>query len=414
MISRNENVKLSFKVNAPESSVIAKRGERTTLRIDVTNGVVICYTYYDFNDNPLILTYNVNVGDTVDIVLMSFRLELYINGELIDENWPAGNRLFNLGDELEGDMEITQSSYAYAKKEEPAVIGTFRNAEGWRPADNIFVGDCMPYVCDGRYHVLYLKDRRHHSSKWSLGAHQWSHISTADFEEWQIHPLAVEITDQFEASICTGSFIKAKGKYYLFYTVRNNDFYREIHSNNSFAYIRRSVSEDGYHFEKDESFGFTLSKKYHGPTSRDPKVVMDDNGLFHMLVTTSLMENSEGKEEGCLAHLVSEDLDTWTECDEPALLTGSAEQPECPDYFSYNGKYYMLGSIRGAAHYRISDKPFSDWRQPKKPVIEGATVPKGAVWGDKIVFTGFKNIDGYGGSMTFTSASFDEDGELVF
>ena len=59
MISRNENVKLSFKVNAPESSVIAKRGERTTLRIDVTNGVVICYTYYDFNDNPLILTYNV-------------------------------------------------------------------------------------------------------------------------------------------------------------------------------------------------------------------------------------------------------------------------------------------------------------------------------------------------------------------
>ena len=93
---------------------------------------------------------------------MSFRLELYINGELIDENWPAGNRLFNLGDELEGDMEITQSSYAYAKKEEPAVLGTFRNAEGWRPADNIFVGDCMPYVCDGRYHVLYLKDRRHH------------------------------------------------------------------------------------------------------------------------------------------------------------------------------------------------------------------------------------------------------------
>ena len=410
MISRNEDLKLSFKVTSPEMSAVAKRGNRTTLRIDVTNGVVICYAYYDFNENPLIVTYDVKVGDSVDIVLMSFRNELYINGELIDENWPAGNRFFNLGDELCGDIQITQSAYTYVKKEEPAVVGTFTDAEGWRPAENIFVGDCMPYVCDGRYHVLYLKDRRHHSSKWSLGAHQWAHISTADFREWQIHPLAVEITDQSEASICTGSFIKTGGRYYLFYTVRNNDFYRERTKNNSFAYIRRSVSEDGYHFEKDESFGFTLSKKYHGPTSRDPKVVLGDDGLYHMLVTTSVVEENRG----CLAHLVSEDLDNWTECDEPALLSKDDDQPECPDYFSYNGRYYMLGSFHGAAHYRISDKPFSDWRDPKKPVIEGATVPKGAIWNDKVVFTGFKNIGGYGGSMTFTTATFDEDGELVF
>ncbi|MBO5273310.1 MAG: hypothetical protein J6I45_01710 [Clostridia bacterium] len=410
MISRNEDMKLSFTVQSAESSSVAKRNNVTTLQIDVTNGVVVSYAYYDFDKRPLILTANVEIGDAVEIVLMSFRVELYVNGELVDENWPAGNRMFNLGDEIESEFEIRQSHYTYVKAVEPAVIGTFRNAEGWRPAENVFVGDCMPYVCDGRYHVLYLKDRRHHSSKWSLGAHQWAHISTADFDEWQIHPLAVEITDQFEASICTGSFIKAKGKYYLFYTVRNNDFYRERLSNNSFAYIRRSVSEDGYHFEKDESFGFTLSKKYHGPTSRDPKVVMGDDGLFHMLVTTSVVENNEG----CLAHLVSEDLDNWTECDEPALLTGSEEQPECPDYFSYNGKYYMLGSLRGVAHYRISDKPFSDWREPKDPVIHCSTVPKGAVWGDRIVFTGFKGIGGYGGSMTFSSATFDEDGELVF
>jgi hypothetical protein len=51
MISRNEDMKLSFKVTSPEMSAVAKRGDRITLRIDVTYGVVICYAYYDFNAN---------------------------------------------------------------------------------------------------------------------------------------------------------------------------------------------------------------------------------------------------------------------------------------------------------------------------------------------------------------------------
>ena len=62
----------------------------------------------------------------------------------------------------------------------------------------------------------------------------------------------------------------------------------------------------------------------------------------------------------------------------------------------------------------ISDSPFDGWREPKNPIIPCESVPKGAVWGERIVFTGFKSMGGYAGSMTFRSAVAGEDGELIF
>ena len=55
---------------------------------------------------------------------------------------------------------------------------------------------------------------------------------------------------------------------------------------------------------------------------------------------------------GCLAHYISKDLKTWDEAD-PFLVEGN-EVPECPDYFQWNGRYYLLFSNGQVARYRIS------------------------------------------------------------
>ena len=65
--------------------------------------------------------------------------------------------------------------------------------------------------------------------------------------------MAVAITKPEEGSICTGSHMRVGDIHYLYYTVRMAD--------GSPAPIRRSVSRDGFHFTKDEGFGFTLSEK---------------------------------------------------------------------------------------------------------------------------------------------------------
>ena len=396
------NLKLAFEVKELPLYFVSHKSGRKTFEVEAFDGILTAYVQYDYERRPLSLSSSIAVGDFLEVILMNHRIELYINGELKDEEWPAGNKLFEMGDIFVPEVKVAVSEYVEKNEEFPAVISSFENAEGWYPGNGVFVGDCMPYRRDDEYHVLYLKDRHHHKSKWGLGAHQWEHISTVDFKTWNIHTMAVPITDYTEGSICTGSWIKDGDKEYLYYTVRMG---RGIP-----APIRRSVSSDGYNFEKDKGFGFTVSDKYHGASARDPKVIKGEDGLFHMFLTTSLI--SENK--GCLAHYVSKDMETWEDFGEPIYIAPNADQPECPDYFRYNGKYYLIFSLRGKAHYMVSDKPFENFVMPKDPIIPCESVPKGAEWKGKLVFTGFKRMNGYAGSMTFKAATATETGELVF
>lgn len=395
-------IRISFTIAKMPCYGIAHSNGRKTWEVQAYDGFVDCFVPYDYHRQPLCLQAKAEEGDAVDVILLPHRIELYVNGILRDEEWPAGKRVFEIGDAFFSELSFDVKPYEEPKIEVPSVISTFKNAEGWYPGDGVFVGDCMPYVRDGEYHVLYLKDRHHHHSKWGLGGHQWEHISTNDFETWKVHPMAVPITDPDEGSVCTGSWIRDGEKEYLFYTLRKG--------NRIPAPIKRSVSKDGYHFEKDESFGFTIGEPYSPDCARDPKLVRDANGLFHMFLTTALVK----EEKGCLAHLISKDLETWEDTGKPIYIAKDSTQPECPDYFEYGGKYYLVFSLHGKAHYMISDQPFDGFREPSDSIIPCESVPKGAIWDGKIVFSGFRRMGGYAGSMTFKIATANDSGELVY
>ncbi len=396
------DLKVSFVITEMPFCAVSYNDNKVSIELKAECDELSCAVWYDSYGEPLVLRSKARIGDDVSVVLMCHRIELYINGILVDEEWPIGEILFAYENGFGADSGIKVERYFPPERETESVCGTFDNAEGWRPEENVFVGDCMPYVRDKEYHVLYLKDRHHHYSKWGMGAHQWAHISTKDFMRWSVHPMAVEITDPSEGSICTGSWIRNGGVEYLYYTVRRGGMLA--------APIRRSISEDGYHFEKDESFGFVLPERYDRAVARDPKVIKDEDGLFHMILTTSLLP----EKKGCLAHFVSNDLDNWRDTDEPIYVSDDSTEPECPDYIVYKSRYYLIFSLNGKARYMISDRPFDGWRTPKNPSIPCASVPKGAVWDGKIVFTGFNGLGGYGGTMTFKTALADENGELVF
>ena len=398
-----DNIKIAFKIDKlPLSKALYKNGE-SALEINARDKELTIMVKYSHSPDPLILRSEIKEGDYIEAVFLDYRIELYVNCKLMDEEWPLGDRSFGMKDAPSLVKQgITACRYEPNEKKEPRVIGVFENAEGWYPGNGVFVGDCMPYVKDNTYHVLYLKDRHHHKSKWGMGAHQWEHISTKDFKTWEIHPIAVPITSQEECSICTGSHIQGKDCEHLYYTVRR--------ANGLPALIKRSISSDGYHFTKDENFGFTLSEKYNGQIARDPKVFLGEDGKYHMILTTVLLKENKG----CLAHYVSNDLNAWQECANPIYVYENSDHPECPDYFKYMGKYYLVFSIRGRARYLVSKKPFDGFERIDDSLIPCAGVPKCAIWGDKLIFTGFKVIDGYAGAMTFKSATAKEDGTLIF
>ena len=369
----------------------------TVLEIMYCGGALSASLVYDAVDEPLRLTADAKVGDDIILAFYPYRVELYRNGELCDEEWPFGSSRFAGAQTTVCNV----SADVCAMPMPPVSQGSFVGAEGWRPGGGVFVGDCMPFVYGDRYHVLYLKDRHHHRSKWGRGAHQWEHISTADLVHWEIHPMAVAIDDPKEGTICTGSHIYESGRQYLYYTVRKSDW--------SPATIERSVSEDGLHYEKDRTFRFTLSEHYDQSSARDPKVIRGADGLAHMFVTTS--ETASGN--GALAHLVSEDGDHWREIGS-IYVSPDRDQPECSDYFEYRGKYYLIFSHHGRAQYRYSDRPFDGWIIPEQPEIPCSSVPKAGIFGDRIIFAGFRGIDGYAGVMTFMEADTDENGVMRF
>ena len=228
----------------------------TVLEIMYCGGALSASLVYDAVDEPLRLTADAKVGDDIILAFYPYRVELYRNGELCDEEWPFGSSRFAGAQTTVCNV----SADVCAMPMPPVSQGSFVGAEGWRPGGGVFVGDCMPFVYGDRYHVLYLKDRHHHRSKWGRGAHQWEHISTADLVHWEIHPMAVAIDDPMEGSICTGSHIYEGGRHYLYYTVRKSDW--------SPATIERSVSEDGLHYEKDRTFNRCMAQRGQGPRIR--------------------------------------------------------------------------------------------------------------------------------------------------
>ena len=378
-------------------------GNKKLIACAFRDGELSVLLWYDFSETPLKLTGKASAGDSAELLVLPYRIELHINGKLADEEWPYGSCKLEACVLTDNGCGLQMTETDYTPPQVPSVVATFQHAEGWKPEENIFVGDCMPYAHEGAYHVLYLKDRHHHCSKWVRGAHQWAHISSEDLVNWRIHPMAVEIDDSREGSICTGSWICASGRQYLFYTVRMCD--------GSPAEICRSVSEDGYHFEKDRDFSFTLSERFCRASARDPKVIRAADGCFHMLLTTSHTESGRG----CLAHLISQDLENWQELDEPLLMAGEGEgEPECPDYFYKDGYYYLVYSLHAKGYYRFSKEPFSNWQLPDDPIIPCKSVPKAAVINDRLIFAGFDGAGVYAGTLTFLEAKVQRNGTLVY
>jgi len=284
------------------------------------------------------------------------------------------------------------------------------------PDGDLFVGDCMPFYHDGTFRLYYLLDENHHGALGGLGGHQWAQASSRDLLSWDHHPLAIPITEDREGSICTGSVLFHDGVYHGYYATRMRD--RTQH-------LSLATSRDGVHFDKATPNPFASPPAGYDPLHyRDPTVFHDPgDGLFHMLVTARLEDWPVADRGGCLAHLVSSDLTQW-EHRTPFIVPGLPGAPECPDYFVWNGWYYLVFSNGGVARYRMSRAPFGPWLRPRVDTLDGpaARVMKTASFAHGrrlgVAWMGTRRDDGdagafqFGGNAVFRELVQHSDGTL--
>jgi hypothetical protein len=286
----------------------------------------------------------------------------------------------------------------------------------FRPGEGLFVGDCMPFFHGGLFRLYCLLDEGHHRGLGGLGGHQWAQASSRDLVHWEHHPLAIPITNEREGSICTGSVFFHEGLYYAFYATRMRD--RTEH-------LSLALSYDGVRFEKAEPNPFASPPVGYSPYHyRDPFVFKGrHDGLFHMLVTAWLEDPPIPGRGGCLAHLVSTDLRHWQSRD-PFLVPGLPGAPECPDYFFWNGWWYLVFSSGGVARFRTSRRPDGPWLRPKIDTLDGpaARVMKTAPFTDGrrigVAWIGTRERDRddgrlkYAGNAVFRELVQHDDGSL--
>jgi sucrose-6-phosphate hydrolase SacC (GH32 family) len=286
----------------------------------------------------------------------------------------------------------------------------------YKPQGPYFVGDCMPFYHDGLFRLYYLLDEQHHAARDGLGGHQWAQAASTDLVHWQHHPLAIPITEEREGSICTGSVFFHDGAYYGFYATRLRDYTQ---------HLSLATSRDAVHFEKTQPNPFASPPPGYNPLDyRDPVVFQEaGTGLFHLLVTASLTDWQLGGRGGCLAHLVSRDLHQWELCD-PLVIPGLPGAPECPDYFEWNGWYYLIFSNLGITYYRLSRAPLGPWLRPPVDTLDGpaARVMKTAAFGPDrrigVAWLGTRQGDvddgqfQFGGNMIFRELIQHADGTL--
>ena len=352
-------------------------------------------------------------------------IELYVDGVLIDEEWPHGALygfqspfLIGAGYSAEGKVQAPFSgeidhialwNRALTPREIAALSGgeehvarrdreilgpPQQSLQYWRPRGKAYAGDCMVTCKDGEFHLFYLYDRLHHAAKWGLGAHQYGHFSSTDLKNWTHHPLAVPIERQWECAMGTGNVIYNENdrKWYAFYTDCGSRI-EFVDKPQRGAWLFRSVSEDGIHFTKDFK----------------PVLPGFDSDIFYVPETRTFHLIAEGGR----THYQSGDLEKWTEVPESEFRK-TAERDNlshiCPDTLAWNGWYYFTV---GSSRIYKSRHPLGPWEEIPKNTFDGLFFSKMHEFKEgRALAAGWVAFPGWGGNLVVRELVQSPNGDL--
>ncbi len=388
------------------------------------------YASGNFNDGVLPVSAPVDwLGrDSWHDVVVRFAdtiVELYVNGVLIDEEWPHGALyrfqspfIIGAGYSAAGQLQAPFSGEIdhvalwdrALKPEEIAALSggaehvarrdleilgpEQQSLQYWRPRGKAYAGDCMVTCKDGEFHLFYLYDRLHHGAKWGLGAHQYGHFSSTDLKHWTHYPLAVPIQRQWECAMGTGNVIYNANdrKWYAFYTDCGSRI-QFVDKPQRGAWLFRSVSDDGIHFTKDFK----------------PVLPGFDSDIFYVPQTRTFQLIAEGGR----THYESGDLEKWTEVPESEFRK-TAERDNlsriCPDTLAWNGWYYFTV---GSSRIYKSRQPLGPWEEIPKNTFDGLFFSKMHEFKEgRALAAGWVAFPGWGGNLVVRDLVQSPNGNL--
>lgn len=307
------------------------------------------------------------------------KLQLWIDGVLVDEEFPIGETRprslpFLIGAAMEsgtlktgfhglvdhvaiwgrpltpGEIALLSGGSATVRQRELAILGDESpSLLHFRPrGHNRKAGDCIPYwdAQTGTFRLFYLILRRNMHSKWD-GGHGGLEIwqaSTKDLKAWTHHPVTIPVTEQWEAWNGTGAVAFHAGQY--------NWFYPTPDYNGSHGGVQRAVSMDGITFTKLEPHPWL--------EGGDVEIFEPGDGLYHLI-------KSGPQQRTKTQPLHDKTLVAWVRCADLDQQGGSVLTVEHPDLAQFDGIVFGEIGLRrwmpGSDNHRRSPRDQKAWAE---------------------------------------------------
>lgn len=325
------------------------------------------------------------------------RWEISVDGQ-VDEDFPMPAPAPVV---WKGDLKVrVHSPRVSAERVDVGAVGSLATADTetkpipgaiqyWTPAGhNRWVGDVAPAFLDGKLHVFYLIDRRHHGSGARTGRHQFAHLVTEDLVHWTELPLAVPVREWWQ-TVGTGTPFLKDGQLAIAFGWHTDRFGKQTKGlpiGGTYA-----VSADGVHFENAPQM---ISD------AQNPSIYNLPDGRYELVTSYG----------GSIGIFRSKDLLKWDLFDAKLPFRG-----DCPSLFDWHGHRYLLQGFVNMA-YSPDGTPgsFVNWSKEPDKLYEGLGVPMVASWkNDRRLYIGWLNhVHGWGGWLVFREVVSYPDGRL--
>ncbi|MHC4351288.1 MAG: glycoside hydrolase family protein [Planctomycetota bacterium] len=346
--------------------------------------------------------------------------QMYVDGEMLDNDFPfgyapwAGKNTWKLDPQYVAEAELVFADIS----PEPRAVDSPRSAPGiqyWVPrGHNNWVGDVATIFHQGRYHVFYLYDRRHHQSKFGCGAHYFEHLSTTDFKIWTEHEAATPLQEQWEC-IGTGMPFVLDGKLCLSYG---------WHTTRVYARERTTLPAQWEHLNQHGNTGtFSRATTPGVPAGSTYSVSADgvahfakSHIMFHPCENPSVYTNPDGKLQmlanyGSKGIWEAKSIDGPWRCINPGFPPGG----DCSIFFRWGEFDYIVGGFTGlwSKPAEAPNSAYEDLVRQGLDFYDGSNVPSITQMGHgRFLMAAWIPIRGWGGPLIIRELIQFADGRI--
>lgn len=341
-----------------------------------------------------------------------------VDGTVLDNDFPFGSPRWAETNPWRLAAEAVSEAALYVPAITPTTSVTerrpFEAIQYWTPAGhNAWVGDVATFYHQGRYHVFYLYDRRHHRSKFGMGAHYFEHLSSADLRTWTEHDAATPLEAPWEC-IGTGTPFAVAGQLCLAYGLHTERIYADDKTTlpAQMAYLRTEGctgtfdrSAPGvpigatYSVCQDGIADFRKTWRFFHPC-RNPSVYWHPDGTLRMLA------NNHGRgtwESAC--------VDGGWRCLSPDFPPGG----DCTFFFRWGRYDYIIGGFRDlwSKPADAPDSAYENLAHRGLDFYDGLNVPAvSEISGGRFLMAGWTHVRGWGGNLVLRELVQFPDGRV--